>query len=80
MPPGDKPKGCEREFTAYRRTGALFPPKEIRGHEPKLMELLAGGPGVGGPGAAGWEKKVRAYVGKEWRINMTLVDREWCKQ
>lgn len=80
MPQGEKPKGCEREWTAYRRTGALFPPMAIRCHESELDAFLAGGPGVGGPGMAAWEAGLRAYVGREWKVNMTLVDREWCTE
>lgn len=75
MPPGRPPRGCEKEFAAYRKTGALFPPKEIRKHEPKMEALLAS-TSVG----AAWEKKVKTYVKDHWKINMTLVDRGWCKK
>lgn len=75
VPPGSQPRGCEREFTAYRKTGALFLPKEARKHEPKMESFLAN------PSAAvAWNKKVRAYVKEHWKINMTLVDPEWCKK
>lgn len=75
LPSGDQPRGCEREFAAYRKTGALFLPKEIRKHEPKMESLLAST-----AAGAAWIKKVRTYVKDHWKINMTLVDREWCKK
>lgn len=80
MPKGERPKGCEREFTAYRRTGALFPPWANMQFESELKWFLAGGPGVGGPGIAAWEAGLRAYVGREWKVNMTMVDKEWCRE
>lgn len=73
MPPGRQPEGCEREFTAYKKTGVLFPPKDARKHEPKMEAFLAST-----ATNAAWEKKVRTYVKDNWKINMTLVDREWC--
>lgn len=74
-PPGGQPRGCEREFAAYRKTGALFLPKETRKHEPKMESFLASA-----SAGAAWDKKVRTYVRDHWKINMTLVDREWCKR
>lgn len=72
MPSGEKPAGCAKEFMAYRKTGALFPPKETRKYDPKMEGLLE----EAGAGAA-WEKKVKVHVKDNWIINMTLVDKEW---
>ena len=73
-PPSFAPKGCEREHAAYKKAGVLWPPAATRKeHDPRMDSLVTGK-------ESGWEKKLKAIVGKKWKINATLVDEDWFRR
>ncbi len=62
-------KGCKREIHYFKTSGAHWPPETLkRRREPGL-------PSLGDEGAT--PKKVKAYIVKEWRVNVTMLDVDW---
>ena len=62
-------KGCKREIHYFKTVGAHFPPETLK------QRWEPGFPSVGAKDAT--PNKVKAYVSKNWKVNVTMLDVDW---
>lgn len=62
-------EGCKREIHYFKTVGAHFPPETLK------QRWEPGFPSVGAKDAT--PNKMKAYVSKNWKVNVTMLDIDW---
>ncbi|KAI9717305.1 MAG: hypothetical protein M1812_004832 [Candelaria pacifica] len=68
---GPAPKGCDHERKAFRQAAVLYPPATMEHRDAPLQKLLLKS------NIKPHTNKIKAYLTKAWRTNVTLIDVEW---
>ncbi len=67
------PTGCSHEQETFRQAAVFFPPATLERRDASLQKLLLK------TNIRPHINKIKAYLIKEWRTNVTLIDAEWEK-